>query len=113
MINNFEDAQKIGKEHLDAMTAVATSIAKALQTVAAETAEYSRTALERNASYIEKLIGAKKIDDAVQIQSDYAKSTYEGFVSQTAKIGEVCTKLARDAYKPIETAITKANSSSL
>jgi hypothetical protein len=30
MINNFEEAQKFGKEQFDAMTAVATSIARGL-----------------------------------------------------------------------------------
>lgn len=113
MSNNFEDAQKFGKEQFDTMTAMATSIAKAWQTVAAEITDYSKTTLERNASYVEQLIGAKKIDDAVQIQSDFAKSTYEGFISQATKISEICTNLARDTYRPIETAIAKVQNPSL
>jgi hypothetical protein len=53
------------------------------------------------------------MDDAVQIQSDFAKSTYEGFVLQTTKISEICANLARDTYRPIESVIAKVQSSSL
>lgn len=107
MTNNFEEFQKFGKEQLDATTAVAASLAKGFQTIAAETTDYSKKTIEDNSAFVEKLIGAKSLDNAIQIQSEYAKSAYEGFVAQATKIGELYSSLAKEAFKPLETAISK------
>jgi hypothetical protein len=78
-----------------------------LQTIAAETTDYSKNSLESNSAYVEKLLGAKSLDNAIQIQSEFAKSAYEGFVAQATKIGELYTNLAKEAFKPVETAFAK------
>jgi phasin family protein len=107
MSNQFEEFQKYGKEHLETATSVAATLAKGLQTIAAETTDYSKKSLESNSAYVEKLLGAKSLDNAIQIQSEFAKSAYEGFVAQATKIGELYTNLAKEAFKPVETAFAK------
>jgi hypothetical protein len=111
MATNFEDFQKFGKDQLEAATAAATSLAKGLQTIAAETTDFSKKSLESGSAYVEKLLGAKSLDSAIQIQSEYAKSTYEGFVAQATKLGELYSNLAKEAYKPVEEAIAKVQAS--
>ncbi|MGP8231641.1 MAG: phasin family protein [Methylovirgula sp.] len=110
MATNFDDFQKFGKEHMEAVSAVAASLAKGLQTIATEATDYSKRSLETSSAYLEKLVGAKSLDNAIQIQSEYAKVAYEGFVAQTTKIGELYANLAKEAFKPVETAIAKVQS---
>ncbi|QAY96874.1 Phasin [Methylovirgula ligni] len=110
MAANFEDFQKFGKEQLEAASAVASSLAKGLQTIASETTDYSKRSLETGSAYLEKLVGAKSLDTAIQIQSEYAKVAYEGFVAQSTKIGELYASLAKEAFKPVETVIAKVQS---
>ena len=81
------------------------SLAKGFQTIAAETTDYSKRSLETSSAYLEKLVGAKSLDNAIQIQSEYAKVAYEGFVAQTSKISELYANLAKEAFKPVETAL--------
>jgi phasin family protein len=107
MTANFDGIQKFGKEQLEAASSVAASLAKGFQTIAAETTDYSKKSLESNSAYVEKLLGAKSLDNAIQIQSEYAKSAYEGFVAQATKIGELYTSLAKEAFKPVESALAK------
>jgi hypothetical protein len=57
---------------------------------------------------MEKLLGAKSLDSAVQIQTDYAKSSYETLVAQATKFGELYTSLAKEAFKPVEAVVAKA-----
>ena len=45
---------------------------------------------------------------AIEIQTDYAKSAYEGFVAQATKIGELYADLAKETYKPFEAYVAKA-----
>jgi hypothetical protein len=107
MFTNFEDIQKLSKDHMEATTAAAASVTKGFQTIAAETTEYSKRSLESGSAYLEKLLGARKIEDAVQIQSDFAKTTYEGFVAQATRMGELYANLAREAFRPVESAFSK------
>jgi len=107
MPNNFDEFQKLGKEQLEAASTAAASLAKGFQTIAAETTDYSKKSLEANSAYVEKLLGAKSLDDAIQTHSEYAKSAYEGFITQATKIGELYTNLAKEAFKPVESMIAK------
>jgi len=107
MANNFDAFQKFGKEQLEATSTAAASFAKSLQNIAAETTDYSKKSLETNSAYMEKLLGSKSLSDAIQTQSEYAKSAYEGFVAQATKIGELYTNLAKEAFKPVESMIAK------
>jgi len=104
---NFDDLQKFGKEQFDTVNAIATSLAKGFQTIATETADYSKRALETNSSYLQKLVGAKSWDNAVEIQSEYAKVAYEDLIAQASKIGDLYTNLAKEAFKPVENVIAK------
>ncbi len=52
----------------------------------------------------EKLLGARSVEAAVQIQSEYAKQAYEGFVAQASKFSELYAKVASDALKPVTSA---------
>ena len=103
----FDDFQKFGKEHLEAVTTTTSSFAKGWQTIAAESSEYSKKSIETGTAFFEKLLGAKSFESAIQIQSEYAKTFFEGLVGYVTKTGELYSNLAKEAFKPFETAITK------
>jgi len=96
MATNFDEFQKFGKDHIDATATAAASLAKGLQTIAAEATDFSKKSMESNSAYVEKLLGASSLDSAIKIQSEYAKASYEGFVSQMNKISELYSNLAKE-----------------
>ena len=108
-MKSFEDMQKFGKDNAEAAMKTLGAFSKSVQTIAVEMADYSKKAFEDSAAATEKLMGAKSIEKAVEVQSDYFKSAYEGFVSQTAKLGELYSDLAQEAYKPFESYVSKAS----
>ena len=107
MFTNVEDFQKFGKTQFEAMTAATTTVSKGLQEIAAESSEYSKQSIAASSAVMEKLLGAKTVETAIQIQTDFAKSAYESFVAQASKIGELYSKVAKEAFKPVETAMAK------
>jgi len=111
MAYKYDEFQQIGKEQLEAATTTTASLAKSWQTIAAEATEYSKKSLENSSAFLEKLLGAKSFDSAIQIQSEYAKASYAGFIAQATKFGELYSNLAKEAFKPIETAIAKVQGS--
>ena len=102
---NFEDFQKFSKQQVETVTAVTSTVTKGLQELAVESTDYSKKAFADSTAVIEKLLGVKSVETAIQIQTDFAKSAYEGFVAQASKINGLCVKLATEAFKPVETAI--------
>jgi phasin family protein len=109
MVKNFEDIQKLGKDNMDATMTSFGALSKGFQTIAAELADYSKKVFEEGTAATEKLFGAKSLDKAIEVQSDYVKSTYEGFVSQSTKLGELYAGLAQEAYKPFESYMAKVS----
>ncbi|MDB5533065.1 MAG: Phasin [Hyphomicrobiales bacterium] len=108
MFKSFEELQSFGKDQVEAATAASSALTKSLQAIATETSDYSKKSLEAATAAFEKIVGSKSVDAAFQAQSEYAKSAYESFVAQSTKIGELYTALAKDAFKPVEVAVAKA-----
>ena len=102
----YEDFQNLSKHQVEAMTAFASTMTKSLQEIAAETADYSKHAIASNSETVEKLLGAKSVETAMQIQSEYAKTAYEGFVTRATKITEIVGRLASEAIKPAQNAMS-------
>jgi phasin family protein len=108
VMQTFEDMQKLGRDNMDATMQSFGALSKSFQAIAVEMADYSKKAFEDGAAATEKLLGAKSLEKAIEVQSDYFKSAYEGFVSETTRLGELFADLAQEAYKPFEGYMAKA-----
>ncbi len=107
MLKGFEEFQKVGKDGFDAAVRSFGEMNKGFQAIAAAITDYSKKAFEDSTRAFEQLIGAKSIEQAVEIQSQYAKKAYDTYVAEMSKIGEMYVGLAKDAYKPVEAAMAK------
>jgi hypothetical protein len=115
MVKTFEDLQQVSKDNVDvtlkafgALSKGTQAISKGTQAIAVEVADYSKKAFEEGTAALEKLFGVKSVDKAIEVQTEYAKTAYEGFVAKASKIGELYADLAKETYKPFETLIAKA-----
>jgi hypothetical protein len=100
----IEDFQKFSKDQLEAMTTASTTLSKGLQDIATESSDYSKKAFAAGTAMYEKLLGARSVETAIQIQTEFAKQAYESFVAQATKVSELYTRVASDAMKPVTTA---------
>jgi hypothetical protein len=107
MMKSFDEIQKYGKEHMDSTMKAWGQVSKGVQAIAAETADYSKRSFEEGSAAIEKLLGARSFEKAVEIQTAYAKTAYEGFVAQATKMGELYADLAKETCKPFESFVSK------
>ena len=102
MFKDFDNIQAMGKDSIEAGIASATALTKGFQEVATEVADYSRKSFEDGSAVVEKAFAAKSLDKALEVQTDFAKTAYEAYVGQIAKIGEIYLNTAKEAYKPFE-----------
>jgi hypothetical protein len=102
MLKNFDELQKLGNNGFGVVIQQLGVISKGFQAIATEVADYSKQSFEHTSATAEKLLGAKSFETAIEVQSDFVKSAYEGFVARAGKLGSLYTELAKETYKPLE-----------
>jgi len=100
--------RNLGKNNLDATMKSFGALSKSSQVIAAEMADYSKKSFEDGTKALEKMFGAKTVEQAIEIQTDFAKTAYESYIAQVTKIGELYTNLAKETYKSFESNLPKA-----
>jgi hypothetical protein len=108
MYQGFDSFQKMSKDSLDNVMKTVEQSSKNAQAIATQFADYSKASFEAGSGAVEKMMGAKSLDKAIEVQSAYAKSAYEGFVQHATKVGELYADFARDMMKPFETVVPAA-----
>jgi phasin family protein len=107
MFKSFEDVQNLSKENLEACTASAAALTKGMQSIAAESVDFSRKSFEKSSELMEKVVASKSFDKAIEVQTGFAKEAYEAYMSQMTKMGELFAATAKDAFKPFEASMAK------
>jgi len=102
---NLDEFQKLGQHNMDAAMKVLGEWNKGWQAIAAEVTDYAKRSFEEGTATFEKLLSAKSLEQAIEIQSGFAKRTYDGYMHQLSKIGGMYAELAKEAYKPVEKAL--------
>ncbi len=102
MIKNFDEIQKLGQSNVDAAVKAFGEWNKGLQAIAAEMTDYTKRSFEESTATFEKLLSAKSLEQAIEIQTGYAKRAYDEYMHQMSKIGGLYAELAKEAYKPVE-----------
>jgi hypothetical protein len=108
MIKNYEDFQKLGQKNVDTAMKMFGEWSKGWQAIAAEMTDYTKRSFEEGTATVEKLLAAKSIEQAVEIQTGYAKRAYDDYMHQVSKLGGLYAELAKEAYKPVERALQGA-----
>ena len=109
MVFKVEDIQSYGKEQYETAVATATGLQNGLSAIATAYGDYTKKSYEDTRSFVEKLSGVRSLDKAIEAQSEYAKTAYETFVSDSQKIAGLYGDLAKQACKPVENLIAKLN----
>lgn len=71
-----------------------------MQTIANAYRDYARKSFQENRSFVEKLMGVRSFDKAVEVQTDYARQACANFVAESQKICGLYTELARQSFSP-------------
>jgi hypothetical protein len=92
--------QQNGKEQIEAAGASISAFPGGFQAIATAYGDYTKKSFEDTRSFVEKLSGVKSFEKAVEIQTEFAKTAYETFMTESQKIGALYGDLAKQSYKP-------------
>ena len=102
-----EEFQRAGKNGFDVSVRSFGEVGKGFKAIRATLIDYTKKSFDDGTRAFEQLAGAKSIEQAWEIQSQYAKKAFEAYVAQASKLGEMYVDLARSAYQPVEEAAAK------
>ena len=102
-----EEFQRASKNGLDASVRSLAEMSKGFEAIRTTMMDYTKKSFEDGTRAFEQLAGAKSVEQAWAIQSQYAKKAFEAYVAQASKISEMYVDLARSAYQPVEQAVAK------
>ena len=102
----LNDVNAHSKKNLEAVIASVTAAAKGAEALTTETLAYSKTAMENQVAAAKSLSGVKSVQELFELQSSFAKSAMESYMTQMGKVSEIMTASMKDAVKPINERVT-------
>lgn len=101
-MNQIGDFQKIGQANMETTLQFFGEFGKSWQAIVAELTDYTKRSVEEGVAATEKLNSVRSIEQAFEIQTEYAKSSYDSYVQQMTKIGGMYSEMAQEVYRPVE-----------
>ena len=83
--NRNNSHQQNGEKLLDTGAALASTFPSGFQAIATAYGDYTKKSFEDTKSFVEKLSGVRSLDKAIEVQTEFAKTAYETFVSEFAE----------------------------
>ena len=105
----YEDFAAFGKANLEAFVQANKLFTTGIETLSKEVVSLAQSSLESSTAATKAMFAAKTIKDVVELQTDFAKTSFEKLVANSTKIGEMTVKLATDSAAPIGARVTAAS----
>lgn len=94
------------RKNLEAMVASATAAAKGVETVGARAMAFSKKSMEGQIAAAKALSSAKSIQEAVELQTGFAKTAFETYVAEMNELSEITSASVKEALSPINERVT-------
>lgn len=102
----MEEFTNIGQQTLDAVVESTTALASGYQEISSNMLALAQQNMEASLSMTKELMGCKNLQEAMELQSTYAKSLMESALNQGAKLQEMSMRVANEAFEPVRDRMT-------
>ncbi len=122
MFMNPQQFGSVGFAPFEAATAAVSSATQGFWAVTTAATGYSQKSVANVFAFGEKLSRARKLDEIIQLNSDFAKLTFDEFTAEVTKIGSIYADVANQSIRvakegidtrPLEAAAANAVKSAL
>ena len=102
---DYETLAGLGREQVAAVFASNQALSSGFEAIGKELIDLTRTALESVNRTAEALLGARTIDDIVELNTALARAQAEGLLLRSAKLSELSAAVAKEAWAPLGGAV--------
>ena len=95
------DLSAFHKNSVEAVIASATTASKGFEELNALAAGYAKKSMEDGMVAAKSLASAKSVQEVIEIQSDYTKSSLEAYLAEMNKVSDHVSSMMKDSLKPL------------
>jgi phasin family protein len=96
-----EELTELTKGNVEALVASGRVAAKGAESLTQEAAEYSKKSFESATGALRSFAAAKSPVELIQLQNDFAKTSFDAAIAEASKLSETWVKLAGDIFQPL------------
>lgn len=104
----LSEVNTLSKGNVEAVVESLTAATKGAETVGAQTMAFAKKNWDEYVTAGKTLSGAKSIQEVIELQSKFAKSSMEAYVSEMNLLTETLSSSFKDTFKPINARVTAA-----
>jgi len=97
----MEDLSVFGQHNADALVKSSSIAVKAVQDINAEIVSLSKKPMEEGIAAAKELTAIKSLPELVEKQTEFAKTSFEGFVAQATRFNEMYMAAAKEVFAPL------------
>ena len=101
-----EEFASLGKDSVETLVETASLAQKGFEAIAAETATYTQKSFEDGVAAAKETFAATNVQDAIQLQTTFAKTATEAYFGHLKTIGEMVQSSANEVAAPWNTRMT-------
>jgi len=101
-VKNYDQFLGYGKDTVEAYVKSANAAGKGAETLHNEIYAYSKQSIEDSIAAAKALLGSKSVHEAFELQTDYAKSAFDAYVSELTKLSELVVSTTKETFEPIQ-----------
>jgi len=107
-VKQYNEFTMFAKDNVDAVIAASNAYAKGLEVLTSELMNFSKNSLEESVAATKALFGAKTLQEMIELQTSITSTAFDKVISQTTRVGEVATKVAQEAFEPLNSRMNHA-----
>ena len=97
----FADINSHSKRNLEAVVASVTAATKGAETLGAQVTAFSKKAAEDHMAATKTLTSAKSLQEAVELQTTYAKTFLDAYLAEMNKWSDIVSGSVKESMRPI------------
>ena len=105
-LNALNEVNALSKGNIEAVVESLTAATKGAEAIGTQTVAFTKKHWDETVSHAKTLSSTKSVQELVELQTKFAKTSLESYVSEFNKFSETVQNAFKDSYKPINARVT-------
>lgn len=108
VMKGYDEVSALAKDNVDALIEAGTIAAKGAEDIGKEVVSFAQASFDKSVAAGKAILSAKTLLEVVDLQNDYAKSSFDALLTGATKIQELAVKATNAAFAPIGARVNAA-----
>ena len=100
-LNALTEMNTLGKKNIEAAVESVTAATRGAEALSAQALAFSKKSWEDGVNAAQALASAKSMQEVIELQTAFAKSVMEAYLSEVTKMSDTVQASVKDSFKPI------------